>query len=306
MTALFLNHRQQRCGVYQMGRRIGLALSDAGVVTYCEAAELATAIEAATSQRPGAIIYNWHPATMPWAAELTRRLPKTKHIGLIHEIAPDAPATGSDLFPYRVVCDPSFPVDNVSLFRSVRHIPRYEGEGARNEVFTVGSFGFAVGGKMFPTIVHAVGAEFPGAIVRLHIPRAFYGDDAGVLARRASAASRAVMPGGVRVEVSHEFLEEEELIRWLAGNDLNVFFYEPNAGRGISSVLDYAIAAQQPIAINDSQMFRHVRARLGCHPTRTLRASAQSAGAVTRLHEEWTPERLVLDYRQMLAILRIS
>ena len=191
MSALFINHQQQRCGVYQMGRRIGHALSDAAVAYYLETWDLGTALAIAKIHQPRVIIYNWHPSTLPWASRVIEQFPKAKHVGLIHEIAPDAPNAGSGLFPYRMVCDPMFPADGRTVFRSVRHVPRHERRGLVPEVMTVGSFGFAVGGKMFATVVHAVGAEFPGqrARVRLRIPCAHYGDDAGTLARRAADAA---------------------------------------------------------------------------------------------------------------------
>lgn len=302
MTALFLNHRQQRCGVYQMGLRIGQCLTHAGVAQYVEASSLAEAQTVATSTAARVLIYNWHPSTLPWASELVRRLPNVRHVGLIHEISPDTPWVGSEIFPFRMVCDPSFPT-TTSLFRSVRHVPRSSPTAPNNVHVTVGSFGFAVGGKMFATIAHAVGAEFPSAIVRLRIPCAHFGDDAGVLARKAARAAQDVTIGNVRVEVSHDFLSDEDLIQWLAGNDLNAFFYDPNGGRGISSVLDYAIAARRPIAINDSQMFRHVRERLGCYPARSLRASLDTRLVVEDLYNTWTPQRLAQDYAEMISAL---
>jgi len=306
VSALFINHQEQRCGVYQMGRRIGGALSDAGVARYLETWDLGTAIAVVEATRPRVIIYNWHPSTLPWAPRVVQRFPDAKHVGLIHEIAPDAPHVYADTFPYRMVCDPGFPADGRTVFRSVRHVPRSSRRAARNEVMTVGSFGFAVGGKMFATIVHAVGVEFPGARVRLRIPRAHYGDDAGTLAHRFADAARAVSIGGVSVEVAHDFLEDDALIDWLAGNDLNVFFYEPNGGRGISSVLDYAIAARRSIAVNDSQMFRHVRDHLGCYPERSLRDAMDSATVVADLYEAWSPKRLAQDYAEMISVLEGS
>jgi hypothetical protein len=307
MRALFLNHTEQKCGVYQMGRRIGRELAQAGVAAYVETWDLGTALAWVAKHRPRAVIYNWHPSTMPWAGELVRRYPAVKHVGLIHEIAPDAAAAGADVFPHRVVCDPSFPSNGRSLFRTVRHVPRYNRPRVQNSQMTVGSFGFAVGGKMFPTIVHAVGAEFPEAVARLRIPHAHYGDDAGDLARSAEAASRAVKVGGVRVEVEHAFLEDEALLDWLALNDLNVFFYEPNGGRGIASALDYAIAVRRPIAINCSQMFRHLAGRLGCYPKKSLRRFFEtSAETVEDLYDTWTPELLVREYSDMLAVLGVS
>jgi len=313
VSALFLNHQTERCGVYQMGRRIGHALSDADVADYLETWDLGTAIAVTQQLQPKVIVYNWHPSTMPWAPELARRFPSMKHVGLIHEIAPDAAGTGADVFAYRMVCDPDFPANGRTVFRSVRHVPRHDVLDAHSvggmfdlrpdETLTIGSFGFGVGGKMFATVVHAVGAEFPGAIVRLRIPSAAYGDDRGDIALRHAASARAVSIGGVRVEIEHDFLSEPDLVRWLAGNHMNVFFYEPNGGRGISSVVDYAIAARRPIAVNASQMFRHVRGVLGTYPERSLKASLESGPDVEDLYCRWTPEQLVHDYAEMISAL---
>ncbi len=140
-------------------------------------------------------------------------------------------------------------------------------------------------------------------MVRLRIPRAFYGDDAGSMAAQQAQAARAVTIGGVRVQVEHEFLEEGALVQWLAANDMNVFFYERNGGRGIASALDYAIAAQRPIAINESHMFRHVRADFGCYPTTSLRQSIEREHVVDDLYNLWTPTRLAQDYADMISAL---
>jgi hypothetical protein len=302
VNAVFFNHSTARCGVYQMGHRIGTTLAAAGVATYMEIATHGAALDAMASLRPRVAIYNWHPSTIPWAPDLVRRFTATKHVGLMHEISPENMASGADVFPYRIVSDPSFPADGHTLFRSTRHVPRSSPPGPNNEVMTIGSFGFAVGGKMFHAIVQAVAQEFPGARVRLRIPSAHYGDDAGALARHAADGARSVM-GSVTLEIEHDFLGEDALVRWLGGNDLNVFFYDYNPGRGISSVLDYAIAARRPIAINGSQMFRHVLGRLGAYPERRLVDALDSARAIEDLYQAWNPDRLAQDYRDMLAAI---
>ncbi len=304
MKAIFLNHQQQRCGVYQMGRRIGRTLQDAGLVTYMEVVDQRIAEGALSSLRPRAVIYNWHPATLPWAPTLARRFPAIKHVALMHEISPENPGADRELFAHRVVCDPSFAADGVSLFRTIRHVPRFDApERTQGEPLTIGSFGFAVGGKLFPMLVGAVADEFPGARVRLRIPSAHYGDDAGHLARQLADASRSSTKQAVTVEVEHDFLGEDELVRWLSGNDLNVFFYDYNPGRGISSTVDYAIAAQRPISVNGSQMFRHVP-ELGVYPQRSLREALSTNGPVVRgLYETWSTDRMVQDYAAILAAL---
>ena len=63
---------------------------------------------------------------------------------------------------------------------------------------------------------------------------------------------------GVRLEVSHEFVTQAQLLDFLAGNHLNAFLYEDRQDFGISSCLDLALAVDRPIAVSPSPMFRHV------------------------------------------------
>lgn len=296
---MFFNHATERCGVYQMGARIGRALEAHGVAWYCEATTMQGAASYIRNHRPRVAIYNWHPATIPWAHGLMRQFPSIKHVGLIHEISPENVMAGSEIFALRIVSDPSFP-NAPGVFSTIRHIPRADPPPGPNARFTVGSFGFAVGGKMFGEIASAVGREFPGALLRLRVPSAHYGDDAGALARATAEGVRGT-GADVELQIEHDFLSEAELITWLQGNDLNVFFYDYNPGRGISSVIDYAIAARRPIAINGSQMFRHVSDALGTYPDRSLVDSLDSDNNVVQgLYDEWNVERMVDEYRRIL------
>jgi len=306
---LFLNHFQPRCGVYQMGRRIGLALHDSGKVVYQENHNtIATGIMAFQHFQPQAVVYNWHPITMPWAPDLARRFPSAKHIAIMHDITPRTTSAGSELFQHRIACYPGLPVDNTSLFRSVRHVPRYEKSRPDNDRLTVGSFGFAVGGKMYPLIVRLVSESLPGALVRLRIPHAHYGDDEGEMARSLAQQCYQHASNGVDFEVSHDFLEEDGLIDWLAGNDLNVFFYDGHPGRGLASTVDYAIAARRPIAVNDNaDALRHVHDRLSYWPKMNLRELYECTGPVVEsLYNEWTPDRMVREYVEMFQTLGVS
>jgi len=47
----------------------------------------------------------------------------------------------------------------------------------------------------------------------------------------------------------------------LAGNDINVFYYDDQPNPGISSAPDYALSVKRPIAITRVKMLRHIYAR---------------------------------------------
>jgi hypothetical protein len=59
--------------------------------------------------------------------------------------------------------------------------------------------------------------------------------------------------------ITTDFISDEDLLDFLAGNDLNIFFYQKYSGyNGISSSIDYALSVKRPIAICRSNMFSHI------------------------------------------------
>jgi SAM-dependent methyltransferase len=58
--------------------------------------------------------------------------------------------------------------------------------------------------------------------------------------------------------ITHDFLDDSGLVRFLAGNTVNAFLYEDQKARGISSCTDYAVASGRPLAISRSSMFRNL------------------------------------------------
>ncbi len=56
--------------------------------------------------------------------------------------------------------------------------------------------------------------------------------------------------------LTHDLLSNDEVLDFLAKNDLNVFLYMAQS-EGLSSVTDYALSVNRPIAITNNMMFRH-------------------------------------------------
>jgi hypothetical protein len=63
---------------------------------------------------------------------------------------------------------------------------------------------------------------------------------------------------GVEILIFRTFFTNEKLLKFLSSNTANIFMYDKMVGRGISSIIDYAISANVPIVISDSFMFRHI------------------------------------------------
>jgi hypothetical protein len=155
-------------------------------------------------------------------------------------------------------------------------------------LFTVGSFGFATGGKGFDRLCGLVCDQFDEALIRINLP--FHDSeqmvshsqvDAVIAACRARLTKRCVT-----LEVTHHFLDDEALLTFLASNTINAFLYDEVPGRGVSSCTDYALACQRPFAISRSSMFRHLHGISPsiCVDDRPLRAIADSGIGPLRHH----------------------
>jgi SAM-dependent methyltransferase len=209
-----------------------------------------------------------------------------------------------EFFAFHIAPDPTLLLRNPIVFKTGRLIPRYRNLHPIPPLPTIGSFGFATSGKGFERLITEVQQAFDRAVIRLSIPPSAFFDLDGSRGRDIAEHCRSlVVKPGIRLEVHHEFLSDEQLLDFLAQNSLNAFFYEHKSGRGISSVIDYALAVERPIAVTKSSMFRHIS---GSRPPITIEDSTLSEimshgfGTLARFYEEWTPENLVWDYERIV------
>ena len=63
----------------------------------------------------------------------------------------------------------------------------------------------------------------------------------------------------MKLQITTEFITDEQLLQFLNQNDLNIFLYPIyNEYYGLSSSIDFALACHKPIAICKSNMFSHL------------------------------------------------
>lgn len=258
---LFVSHKNEHCGVHEYGISIAEALkkSKEYLFIYAECSSRGEFWAIAEAVAPSAIIYNYYPSTLPWLNKKVMSRFKIPHLGIMHEVTQQtADSADTRLFDYHIAPDPTLSLNNPIVFKTGRLIPKYVNEFPPPKVTTIGSFGFASFGKGFERLIIAVQVEFDEAVIRLHIPSGdFVASDAKDLARRCQ---KRIVKDGVKLVVTHEFLEKRQLLDFLAQNTVNAFFYEKfdGEGRGISSVIENALAVGRPIAITRSSMFRHI------------------------------------------------
>ena len=271
MQVLFLNHKVTNCGVYQYGLRLYSILQKCTDIVYIYV-EIDSADEynniLTIYKNIRSIIYNYHNSTMSWLNNTTIQH-KVKNIGIPHE-------SPKDLFDIVCNIDPNEYENNSSIFS----IPRPIYENVENiietsyeykntiddfiikytdmEIPIFGSFGFGFDNKGFEKIISIVNQYYDNAIIKLVIPIAHFDPDLDRIYKIKTKCLNIPKKPGIELMISHEFFTNEQILKFLKTNTMNIFLYDMMSGRGISSAIDYALSVKKPIGISDSYMFRNI------------------------------------------------
>jgi len=305
---LFVSHKEQQCGVYQFGRNIAEVLVKSCKYTfvYAECSSEEEFCLRVADVKPAAIIYNhYYTATMPWLTQKVVQKIKVPNIGIIHEVNQVIADNLDDVFfDFHIAPDPTLLLKNPLVFKTGRLVFEYVNNYAVPDVVTIGSFGFGTAGKGFEKLIATVQNEFDEAIIKLHIPFATFGDADGTAAQDiAKKCKELIVKTNIKLQLSHNFLNQKELLDFLAGNSLNVFFYDENKGRGISSVIDHALAVERPVAITKSNMFRHIVSGNPsiCIENSSLKQILKNGFApLARYRRDWNAANLLWDYERII------
>lgn len=307
---LFVNHRTKECGVNQMGQRYfdNLKESQKYQCFYIDVDELGEYEYWVEQLAPAAVVWNFYSgSTMWWLANevIESHRQHFKQLCIYHEL--DLMPKKFDLILHQdPISEDSFPhwslPRSIPVFEKTNHVTHDQ-----SPVF--GSFGFGLGGKGFSRLVDQVQEEYDTAFVRLSIPFAAFGDSNGDGARSwAQDARSRIKKSTIEMSISHEFKPESELLRWLSQNDCNCFLYDENYGRGISGVLDYALAVRRPIAITKSYQFKHVWSIDDSFlvENKSLKEIlAMGTDHLEKFHQLWSRENFVKSFEQALESLGV-
>lgn len=329
-TILFVSHKKTQCGVYEFGKKIADVIQESQQYRFvrAECSSLNELKEAIRESSPSAIIYNYHPSVVPWlCSKISKGIYRNNlsginaiQIGIIHEITQQVAdtATGyrnkyiighsqkklNSLFDFYIAADPTLLLKNPLVYKTGRLIPTYNKQAAQPAIVTVGSFGFATPNKGFERLVKKVQEEFDEAIIRLNMPSADFGDSDGANAKLiAKNCNEIITKPGIKLEVSYQFLKDDELLNFLAGNSINVFMYEDTEGRGISSTVDIALAVKRPVAVSRCPMFRHIlnASPSVCTDTNSLKTILGNGFTpLEKITNDWTAENLRWEYERIL------
>lgn len=258
-VVLYVNHRQQACGVQQFGQKLlpPMRASTRYDVFYIDIDRREEFDHWTSVLNPQIVVYNFYSsATMPWltAGVVRQNRNRFKQASIFHELPLES--MGFDLLIHQ---DPTNE-DTERYANITRPIPEYRPPAYQEGDMPIfSSFGFGLGGKGFSRFVQYICDHYDEARIRINIPYAAFGDSAGVGARNwAADCQRNVSKPGIQLEITHDLLPENDLIDWLGQSTANCFFYDINHGRGLTGTLDYALAAMRPFAITQSWQFKHI------------------------------------------------
>jgi len=255
---LYVNHVGTACGVYQFGKRVYELLENSSHdFIYVEVDSLEKYNSIVDKLDIDYIVYNWHRGTMPWLTEdIINKDKKHKHYFLFHE-----EFIFNSYDKYLFFGDYDINNKLVSKEKSIllpRPLLQYNGEYKQNSKLTIGTFGFAFWNKGIHILTKLVNDTMNNVELRFHLPKAEFSDPTDEQSLAViKQCKRYLTNKSISLNISREFLSEDKILEFLAGNDINVFMYEEN-GEGISSVIDYALSVKRPIAVRYCQMFRHI------------------------------------------------
>nr|WP_321397829.1 hypothetical protein [uncultured Desulfobacter sp.] len=305
---LVVSHKAVQCGIHQYGINIVKALQESSCYAFehvlCASPdELDHAIQ---TTDPQVIIYNYYPYTMPWLTPKITRRYTMPCLGMMHEVTQEeADAATADMFDFHLCPDPTLLLHSPYILKTKRLIPDYINTESMPSNPVIGSFGFGFPNKGFERLVSQVQEEFDNAVVRLHLTFNELVDKQGEHHTLATAerCKNIITKPGIRLEISHHFMEKKDLLDFLAGNTINAFLYDDDRHRGISSVVEHALAVERPIAVSRCGMFRHVLNTTPsiCIEDNSLRQIISNGIApLVPFYNEWSKASFIMDYERIL------
>lgn len=299
-----VNGPRQQCGIHsyalsvleclEASEKFNFYLAEIGSVS-----ELVQYLEAYDID---GIIYNYHAVTLPWLnSDITAQIVIPQFVITGHDSHVDLANTLATIH-----VDPAAPAEfQHPSPRPIVYYPDIAYASPQGRL-RIGTSGFGHAGKSLPDIVRLINAEFANEHVdlRVHIPFGDYIDSTGGLARKLAQEITDLAAPTVHLDITHEFMEKPDLVRWLNDNDINVYLYNYATGNGfgVSASADLALAARKPLAMNDSYLFHHIYdPRLDLNLASIRSIIELGTDHLDPYYESWNPDTMVEFYEQVLS-----
>jgi hypothetical protein len=125
-----------------------------------------------------------------------------------------------------------------------------------NNKINIGSFGLAFNNKNFNKVVQLINNEFDECEINIHITKAFYSNNNMDFDFIISNLKNISLKPNNNLNITTNFISNEELLFFIDKNDLIVLMYDDSTET--SSVIDYVISAETPVAITNVPAFEHI------------------------------------------------
>lgn len=263
MNVFVINNSTQNCGVYQYGKRFGSIASKSKKYNfmYYEVNSEEEFTKLYEIHKPKAVIYNYLAGTMPWlngGIIHTCRQQGVKQYTIVHNSHYD----GFDYYLHQNPYHPNVDDRNFALARPLfdYQSPKIERD---DDTLHIGTFGFGFKCKYIDEICKIVNEQITDRKVQinLHLTESHYSPNWDTIETIKQDCFNQITHDNIKLNITHDFLTDEEMLKFLFKNDLNIFFYEKypdNYYNGISSTIDYALSVKKPLAICESNMFSHI------------------------------------------------
>ena len=297
---LFVNSKNRVCGINQYGLSSAMILSKSSKyrVTYTEIDTLKS-LEG-LDDKFKAFIFNYHPATLGCLNAEENKF-KNKQLVIV----------GHDHFFNKradvlISCDCT-QQESENFYTIGRPILNYNlNVGFLNpepEEIIIGTFGFPFAGKNFDKLIDIAADSFSKFKLRMHFARYPQGDQFNSILDEVNRKIGQYQDHQITTEITTNFLSIPDLTNWLNLNTINVFLYpDYSMYRGLSSAIDFAISANRPIAISDSQMFRHINSEERFLLSKYKLKEILNFGIkpLKQFKQKWSEENFVSKYEQIL------
>jgi len=252
---------------------------------------------------PCTIIYNHHPVTLRWLNNgITRPVKNMRNIKQIvlfgHEHVDKF--TNVDAYVYT---DPTMKVEEnehaglppVMYYDDIQY-------SKPSGTIKIGTSGIGNITKNLSAIIKLINEQFTeDVILNLHVSNGAFVDPTGKLSSKLIEECRSLANPNVQINVNQEFLDKEDLIRWLNGNDINLYWYSTSSVYGVSSSLDRALASRKPFGVNDSSFLKHMRRDFNDLTKTSIKdIIASGAEPLNEFYDKWNAETVLSFYERIV------
>jgi len=265
--------------------------------------------------QPDAVLYNYSPVSTPWVDDYSLRseeFQKIPQARVMHDVnqsyIDNYVPEKNHHWKFNFSSDHVLK-GNRYIYPATRIIPDPPmTEYKEQDIPIIGFQGFGFPHKGIDRMAYQVVKEFDKAVIRLHMPYAFFGDREGYMARDRIKEVQDIISSkpGIELIASHEMLDTTGIINLLAQNTINCYFYHYNDGIALSSSLDYGIAAKRPVAVTKSHQMRNV---WNLNPTILIEETTlqqiieNGTEPLEPLYQLYSKESFLSDYEKGLQIL---